>query len=137
MASIRKEISIDAPAEHVWSAVRDVGKIHERLARGFVTDVRLEAGARVVTFANGLVVRERLVDVDDGSRRVAYAVVGGAVSHHHASMQVFEDGPGKSRLLWITDLLPDEAAGSFQTMIDQGSIVMKQTLEATLRAHAS
>jgi len=130
MASIRKEISIDAPAEHVWSAVRDVGRVHERLAKGFVTDTRLEQGARVVTFANGLVVRELLVDVDDTQRRVAYAVVGGSASHHHASMEVVEDGPGHSTLLWITDLLPDEACDSFRTMIERGSMVMKQTLEA-------
>ena len=130
MASIRKEISIDAPAEHVWSAVRDVGRIHERLAKGFVTDTRLEPGARVVTFVNGLVVRELLVDVDDVQRRVAYAVVGGSASHHHASMQVVGGDPGRSTLVWITDLLPDEAAESFRKMIEQGSLVMKQTLEA-------
>jgi len=130
MASIRKEISIDAPAEHVWSAVRDVGRVHERLAKGFVTDTRLEPPARIVTFANGLVVRELLVDVDDAQRRVAYAVVGGTASHHHASMQVFDGGPGRSTLLWITDLLPDAASDSFRTMIEHGSRAMKQTLEA-------
>jgi hypothetical protein len=130
MASIRKEISIHAPAEHVWSAVRDVGRVHERLAKGFVTDTRLERGARVVTFANGLVVRELLVDVDDAQRRVAYAVVGGTASHHNASMQVFDGDPGNSTLLWITDVLPAEAAESFRTMIEQGSLAMKQTLEA-------
>jgi hypothetical protein len=129
MASIRKEISIDAPAEHVWSAVRDVGRIHERLATGFVTDTRLEPGARVVTFVNGLVVRELLVDIDDAQRRVAYAVVGGATSHHHASMQVLDGGPGRSTLVWITDLLPDEAADSFRVMIEEGARVMKRTLE--------
>jgi carbon monoxide dehydrogenase subunit G len=130
MASIRKEIAIDAPAEQVWSAVRDVGRVHERLAKGFVTDTRLEPGARIVTFANGLVVRELLVDVDDVQRRVAYAVVGGAVSHHHAFMQVADSGPGSSRLIWVTDLLPDDAADSFRTMIEQGSSAMKRTLEA-------
>jgi len=38
MASIRKEILIDAPPEDVWAAVRDVGAVHRRLAPGFVVD---------------------------------------------------------------------------------------------------
>jgi hypothetical protein len=46
MASIRKGIVIEAPAETVWAAVRDVGAVHERLAPGFVVDTRLEDGAR-------------------------------------------------------------------------------------------
>ena len=57
MASIHREISIAAPPEHVWSAARDVGALHTRLVPGFVTDTRLEEGARMVTFGNGSVVR--------------------------------------------------------------------------------
>ena len=57
MASIRKEILINAPAGDVWAAVRDVGAPHERLTPGFVVATRLEDGARVVTFGNGLVAR--------------------------------------------------------------------------------
>ena len=97
MASIRREIVIDAPPETVWAAVRDVGAVHERLARGFVTDVRLGGDARIVTFANGLTVRELIVDIDDAARRVAYAVVGGQPTHHSASMQVFGEGEERSR----------------------------------------
>lgn len=76
MASIRKEILVEAPAEDVWAAIRDVGAPHERLAPGFVVATRLEEGARVVTFGNGLVARELIVDVDDRARRLAWAVVG-------------------------------------------------------------
>ena len=76
MASIRREILIEARPEVVWDAVRDVGAVHERLAPGFVVDTRLEDGARVVTFASGLVAREVIVDVDDGARRLVWAVVG-------------------------------------------------------------
>lgn len=130
MASIRKEIAIKAGADEVWAAVRDVGKVHERLAVGFVTDVRLEPGARVVTFANGFTVRELLVDVNDQNRRAAYAVVGSAASHHNASMQVFADGAGSCKLVWITDLLPDEIAPTFRPLIEQGAVAMKRTLEA-------
>jgi hypothetical protein len=65
MASIRKEILLDARPEEVWDAVRDIGALHTRLVPGFVTDTRLEEGARIVTFGNGMVVRELIVDLDD------------------------------------------------------------------------
>ncbi|HKA16182.1 MAG TPA: hypothetical protein VKH41_14260 [Myxococcota bacterium] len=44
MASIHREIPIEACPERVWDAVRDVGAIHERLAPGFVTGTQLEDG---------------------------------------------------------------------------------------------
>ena len=69
MASIRKEIFTTARAHKVWDAIRDVGALHTRLVPGFVVDTRLEEGARVVTFGNGVTVREPIVDIDDRSRR--------------------------------------------------------------------
>ena len=129
MASIRREILIEAPAEKVWDAVRDVGAIHTRLAPGFVTDTRLEAGARIVTFGNGMVVRELIVDVDDAARRLAWAVVESPqLTHHNASMQIFADGERRSRAVWIADLLPNEIAGTIAGMIEQGLQTMKKTL---------
>jgi carbon monoxide dehydrogenase subunit G len=129
MASIRKEILVDARPEHVWDVLRDVGALHTRLVPGFVVDTRLEEGARIVTFGNGMVARELIVDIDDEARRLVWAVVGGRFTHHNASVQVFVDGEGGSRLVWIADLLPDEIAGDIRTMIDQAARVMKPTLE--------
>jgi len=129
MASIRKEILLAARAAEVWDALRDVGAVHRRLATGFVTETRLDGDARIVTFANGLVARELIVDVDDKARRIAYAVVGGRLSHHHATMQVIADGDGRCRLVWIADLLPHDMAGAIGAMMEQGSAAMKQTLE--------
>jgi carbon monoxide dehydrogenase subunit G len=130
MASIRREILIEARPESVWDAVRDVGAVHERLAPGFVVDTRLEEGARIVTFANGLVARELIVDVEDAARRLAWAVVGSPrLTHHNASMQVFDDGDRGSRVVWIADLLPNELAGTIAAMIEEGLGAMKKTLE--------
>lgn len=129
MASIRKDIPINARPEAVWAALRDVGAIHERLARGFVVDTRLEGEARIVTFANGIVARELLVDIDDTARRLAYAAVGGRMTHHNASFQVFAEGEGRSRLVWIADLLPHDMAGPIGAMMEQGAQAIRQTLE--------
>ncbi|UJR84615.1 SRPBCC family protein [Sandaracinus amylolyticus] len=130
MASIRREISIDAPADRVWSAYRDVGAVHTKLAKGFVTDCRLEDGARVVTFANGFVARELLVDVDDAHRRLAYSARADRIVHHHASFEVIAEGEARTRVIWVADVLPNEMAAPIAAMMDQGSAAMKRTLES-------
>jgi len=129
MASIHREIVIEADVEQVWSALRDVGAIHTRLAPGFVTDVKLEEGARVVTFGNGMTARELIVDLDDDKRRLAWSVVGGRMTHHNASAQVFAEGPSRTRFVWIADLLPHELGPTVAGMIEQGLQVMKQNFE--------
>ena len=129
MASIRKEFLIEAAPQDVWAAVRDVGAIHTRLAPGFVVDARLDGDARIVTFANGVVARELIVDIDDEARRLAWAVVGGRMTHHNASLHIFAEGDGASRAVWIADLLPNELAGAIGAMIEQGSAAIKRALE--------
>jgi uncharacterized protein YndB with AHSA1/START domain len=134
MASIRREVIVERKPEEVWDALRDVGAIHTRLARGFVTDVRLEDGARIVTFGNGMVVRELILDVSDDQRRVAWAVKDGPLEHYSASAQVFADGPARTRFVWIADLLPHSEAPRIAGMIEQGLQAIKQTLESPVAA---
>lgn len=133
MASIRREISIEVAPERAWDALRDIGALHTRLACGFVTDVKLEEGARVVTFADGKVARELIVDVDDAQRRVAWSVVGSAMTHHNASAQVFDGGNGSTRFVWVADLLPHALAPAITGMIEAGLRAVKQTLEHDAR----
>src|SRR6187200_1225873 len=129
MAAIHKEIQIERSKEFVWEAIRDVGAIHQRLVPGFVVDCKLEGDSRIVTFANGMVVRELIVDVDDKRCRHVWSARGEPLTHHNASIQVFAIGPHKCRLVWIADLLPNEVAGTISQMIQQGLATMKQTLE--------
>jgi uncharacterized protein YndB with AHSA1/START domain len=136
MASIHKEMFIDAAPDTVWAAFRDVGAVHTRLAKGFVTDTKLEGDTRLVTFANGVVARERIVDVDDTLRRLAYTVVEGRPAHHHATFQVFPEGAG-SRVVWIADLLPNELKGAIDGMMDHGMSAMKSTLESLRQENAA
>ena len=129
MASIRREIQVAATLDRVWDALRDVGRIHQRLVKGFVTDCRLDGDARVVTFANGMTLRERIVDIDDVQRRVVWSAVGEPFVHHNASVQAFAEDGDRTRLVWIADLLPNELETSIAPLIDQGMAAMKQTLE--------
>jgi carbon monoxide dehydrogenase subunit G len=129
MASIRREFLIDARPDDVWDAVRDVGALHKRLVPGFVTDCRLEEGARIVTFGNGMTVKELIVDLDDAARRLSWSATGGRLTHHNASMQIFAEGDKRTRAVWTADLLPNEMAKPITAMIDQGCAVMKKTFE--------
>ncbi len=129
MASIRKAITIDAPPESVWAAVRQVGALHEVLVPGFVVDTELVEGARIVTFGNGMVLRELIVDLDDDARRLAYAAVGGQLTHHHTSVQVFTGRDSGSELVWTADLLPDELAPTIDGFMEEGAAVIKRTLD--------
>jgi len=125
MASIRKEIPLDARPEEVWDAVRDIGALHTRLVPGFVTDTRLEEGARVVTFGNGMIVREVIVDLDDQARRLVWSAKG-RLTHHNASAQVFPDGDQRTKLVWTADLLPNELASDIHAMMEMGAAAMQK-----------
>ena len=125
MATIRKEISTNASADAVWSALRDVGALHTRLVPGFVVDTRLEPGERIVTFFNGLVVRERIVTVDEEAKRVVWSVVSDLLTHHNGSAQVVAGEGGQTKVVWIADFLPDSAAGPIAQMMEQGMIAMR------------
>jgi hypothetical protein len=131
MATIHKEIEIERNKEFVWDAIRDVGAIHRRLVPGFVVDCRLEGDSRIVTFANGMVVRELIVDVDDKTCRHSWSARGKPLTHHNASIQVFSAGDDKCRVVWIADLMPNEVAEAIGAMIQQGLNTMKQTLESS------
>jgi len=128
MASIRLEMTLRADPAMVWDAVRDVGAIHTRLAPDFVTDVKLEGDARIVTFANGMTAKELIVDVDDAARRLVWSVVEGRPQHHNGSIQIFPEGGG-CRLVWIADILPHDLEKPIRAMMQHGMDAMKRKLE--------
>ena len=125
MASIHNDVPLNAPARDVWDAVRDFGALHRRLVPGFVTGCTLDGDARIVTFANGSVAREVLVDCNDARQRLVYAIANERLKHYSASVQVIADGDGKSRLLWTIDMLPNELA----------AYVQEQTRDAVIALH--
>jgi len=128
MASICKNVPIEASADEVWDAVRDFGAVHRRLAPGFVLDARLEGAARIVTFANGTVARELLVDCDERQRRLVYAAVSERLKQHSASVQIVADGESRSRLIWTVDFLPDEIAPYLEAQMNQAALAMQKAL---------
>ncbi|CCD89812.1 conserved hypothetical protein [Bradyrhizobium sp. ORS 285] len=128
MASIQKDIPIAAPAAAVWDAVRDFGAVHTRVAPGFVTDTKRDGDVRIVSFANGSVVREQLVDCNDERRRLVYAIKNERITQHSASFQIVPDGEERCRVIWITDVLPHEIAGYIEQQVELGARAMQAAL---------
>jgi hypothetical protein len=136
MASVRHEIVIDASPEHVWDVLRDVGAVHERLLPGRVAGSRVDGGQRFLTFPDGHVIRELIVALDDGTRRLAYSVVEGArppTEYHHASFEVRAEDGRASRLIWTTDVLPHALAPRIRIVMERGALEMKEAIEAAAR----
>ena len=129
MASITEQVSIAVDVQRAWQALRDVGRAHVLFA-----PVRVEGSiagdVRTVTFANGMVAQERILDIDDERRRVAYAALNvPGMDYHHASMQLVDEGPGRCRFIWITDVYPAGVADSVRPLVTQGAQALKRNLE--------
>jgi hypothetical protein len=129
MASIHREFTVAADPNIVWSAIQDVGAIHQRLAKGFVVDTQFEDDVRTVTFRNGVVVKERILGVDSQHRRMAYTILSDKLEHHSAAFQVFAQANGRTRIVWTADILPHEMEKYLSGMTDRAIEAMKGTLE--------
>jgi len=134
MASIHHETFIAVDPGTVWDAARAVGHLHDRLVPGFVTATEMLGGdgppVRRVTFANGNILDETIVAVDDARRRLVWAIK--AVEHHNGVLTVAE-APGGACVSWTADVLPDALADQFGSAMAQGLALMKAHLERAAR----
>jgi hypothetical protein len=131
MASIRTEFPIDVDASRVWQVIGDWADGPVRMARGLVVSSNAEGTVRVVTFADGMIARERLVTREDDARRIVYSMVGDTVrpEHDNAVMQLVPEGADRCRFIWTRDVLPDELAESLRAAMEDAGAVIKRTLE--------
>ena len=133
MATVYVETTVNVPAQRVWEAVADVGAVHRRLLPGRVADARIEGDVRILTMPDGAQVRELILAVDHAIRRMAYTVTEGQrlpLTYHHAAFQVYEEGD-RSRLVWLTDVLPHAMATVVKPRVERGIQEMKELLELT------
>lgn len=126
MATIRQQIDLDISPDDAWDALKDFGALHERLVKGFVTACESDGQERVVTFVNGLVVREFLIGIDDEHRRLAYAIRDG-FDHYQGTAQIVTKQRG-CQFVWHVDLLPDEHAAVVTQLMEQGIAAIGRTL---------
>jgi hypothetical protein len=128
MASIIAETTLGIRPESVWAALRDTGSAC-KLFPGVLVASRQEGVDRIVTFANGSVARERIVTIDDARRRLVYTVTDGRPAHHNASFQVMDGAGGGSRVVWISDFLPDELEPMIRRLVGEGLEAMRRAME--------
>jgi len=128
MATLHKEIHIEARPEAIWDAARDLGALHTRLVPGF------RRGYPVGGHRPHRHVRQR----DGGARAdhlgrrpgpaAGWTAIGGRTTHYNAVLEVLADRSG-TRVVWATDLLPDEMAEPIARMQENGLAAMKETFE--------
>jgi polyketide cyclase/dehydrase/lipid transport protein len=130
MATIRKIMELNIPADTAWDALADFHNVHVRLAPGFLTASQPDGDdVRVVSFANGTTAREKLVAKDAALRRLAYTIASERMTHHHASAEIVADGPARCRFVWTTDVLPDALAPYIDGQMEAGAQAMKVALD--------
>jgi hypothetical protein len=129
VASIYREFTVEADPNIVWSAIRDVGAVHQRLAKGFIVDTHIEDDIRTVSFRNGVIAKERILSIDSQNRRMAYTVLSDKLKHHSAAFQVFAETNRQTRIVWTADILPNEMENYLSEMTDLAIKAMKGTLE--------
>ena len=129
MASITKNIETIAPVRDVWSAIRDIGALHTRLVPGFVVDTVVDGNARIVTFANGMVIREPIITIDEEHDRLVWSAEGPQFEHYNSSAQAIEQADHTTVVVWIADFKPDELADVVDEMMTAGAAAMKIALD--------
>ena len=131
MATIIKEVRSPRPAAEAWALLRDFSAVYD-LAKGFVTKAEMEpSGARLVTFVNGVQVREWLVSADDGAMRLVYAINDSPnFTHYSAAAQVVAEGEG-CRFVWTVDFLPAAMAAAQDGAMSAGIGAIGRVLGAT------
>jgi hypothetical protein len=126
LATIERRITLPLDADAAWALLRDYGNAAALFA-GVLTDCQRVADTRVVTFAGGSRITERLITLDDSRRRLVYAVLDGGFSHHCASMQI-EAQAGGSTFVWISDFIPDTAGAIVEPLMEAGCQALLRNL---------
>jgi len=132
VATVQVDAVVNVSAQRVWDAIADVGAVHRRLLPGRVVDARVEGDTRILTMPDGSNIHDLIVSIDHSARRLAYAVTDGhrlPITYHHAAFHVIDEGE-RSRLIWLTDVLPHAIAPAVQARVERGIAEIKQTLES-------
>jgi carbon monoxide dehydrogenase subunit G len=127
MATIYRELDLDADADEAWRRMADVKAVNKLI--DFLGAVTIDGDRRSCALGEQGELNELIVTVDNDRRRLVYSIRESPFNfaHHSASWQVTPDGD-RSRLVWITDLKPDSVAPEFEKVIDQAADSIQRNL---------
>ena len=108
MATIRRELRVDRPADDVWALVGDPARIHEWFPGMVASSV--EGTTRTITTASGFEMPEEILTIDAVQRRFRYRITSPIVQDHLGVIDVFDLGDRTSLVAYSTDAEPDAMA---------------------------
>ncbi|MFD2474241.1 SRPBCC family protein [Amycolatopsis silviterrae] len=119
MASLRSHVLIDAPADAVWQVVGDAAAV-----AGWFPSMKSSTGdtrQRTVVLGDGSALEEAVVTHDPARRRLQYRVTGGdlPITEHLGTVDVLEIDPGRSIVVYSTEISPDSLADAFDAAISE------------------
>jgi hypothetical protein len=94
-----------------------------------VVDARLDGEARIVTFANGMVIVNPLSTSMTMRGGLPTPASGAGCPTTALRYRIFPMAPTAAAPVWIIDFLPHELARTIESLVDQGVVAMKRTLE--------
>ena len=127
MATVQKVIDVEASVEDVWSKIANVGAISDFV--DFITESQMDGDTRVCKMADGGVLEEKIISIDNSLRRVSYRITNSPLDleFHFASMQVAPKVNNAS-MIWVTDLKPDSMAEPFDMIFEEAVPGIKSAL---------
>jgi carbon monoxide dehydrogenase subunit G len=130
MATLRSDVTIDRPAEEVWSVVSDAGRISEWFPAILTSSAN--GNGRSCELQGGIPLEEEIVTNDPALRRFQYRIVGGGVpaDSHLGTVDVLSLDDRRSLVVYSTDITPDELAGTMGPAIDGGVLGLKEYCES-------
>lgn len=128
MAEVRLETGLGASADEVWTFISDFGGSIEALGVPVTTEGPEGVGQLRSISMGGEPTVERLESLDAEARTLSYSIVSGPipVQDYLATMQVTEDGDGRSTLTWTARFepagMPEDDAKNVVNMVLGGAI---------------
>ncbi|WP_219418709.1 SRPBCC family protein [Pseudonocardia nigra] len=129
MATLRTHLTIDRPADEVWSVVSDAGNISAWFP--MVKTSTASGDQRHCELDGGVPLDEEIVTNDSQLRRFQYRIVGGGVpaESHLGTVDVL-DQDGSSLVVYSTEVTPDELAATLGPAIEDGLRGLKNYCES-------
>lgn len=129
MATLRTHLTIDRPADEVWSVVSDAGNISAWFP--MVQKSEASGGERHCVLDGDVPLDEQIVTNDGDLRRFQYRITGGGVpvTSHLGTVDVLAQD-GTSLVVYSTEVTPDEVAGTLGPAIEDGLRGLKTYCES-------
>jgi hypothetical protein len=104
MATVRRHVLIDAPAERAWAVVSDAGHLDTWFPG--LTGCVLDGDVRTITLGSGLPMPERIITNDAIQRRFQYRIEVPLFTHHLGTVDVIALDDDHCLAVYSTDAEP-------------------------------